>query len=215
MGDDNDIDSMNPAVGLEAPAYFMYALNYDLLVNFSLEDFSPTPGLAESWETSEDGLTWTFYIREGMKWSDGEDITAEDVAYTYQRTIDDPIGNWKSYLNQIDEINVVDDYTVEITTKQETPSLLSAYVYILPEHVFSEIDKQELKTFENYPNPVTSGPFHVVEWRKGQFFRMEANEDYWGGTPKIDEVIYRIFNNCLSPGAQVGRYRLRGYPGGR
>ena len=195
VGDTNDIDSMNPAVGLEAPAYFMYALNYDLLVNFSLKDFSPAPGIAESWETSEDGLTWTFHIREGMKWSDGEDITADDVAYTYQRTIDDPIGNWKSYLAQIDEINVVDDYTLEITTKEETPSLLSAYVYILPEHIFSEIDKQELKTFENFPDPVTSGPFHVVEWRKGQFFRMEANEDYWGGTPKIDEVIYRVFNN--------------------
>jgi peptide/nickel transport system substrate-binding protein len=195
VGDTNDIDSMNPAVGLEAPAYFMYALNYDLLVNFSLKDFSPAPGIAETWETSEDGLTWTFHIREGMKWSDGEDITAEDVAYTYQRTIDDPIGNWKSYLAQVDEINVVDDYTLEITTKEETPSLLSAYIYILPEHIFSEIDKQELKTFENFPNPVTSGPFHVVEWRKGQFFRMEANEDYWGGTPKIDEVIYRVFNN--------------------
>jgi len=195
VGDSNDIDSMNPAVGLEAPAYFMYALNYDLLVNFSLEDFSPVPGIAESWETSEDGLTWTFHIREGMKWSDGEDITADDVAYTYQRTIDDPIGNWKSYLAQVDEINVVDDYTLEITTKEETPSLLSAYIYILPEHIFSEIDKQELKTFENFPNPVTSGPFHVIEWRKGQFFRMEANEDYWGGTPKIDEVVYRVFNN--------------------
>jgi peptide/nickel transport system substrate-binding protein len=195
VGDSNDIDSMNPAVGLEAPAYFMYALNYDLLVNFSLKDFSPAPGIAESWETSEDGLTWTFHIREGMKWSDGEDITADDVAYTYQRTLDDPIGNWKSYLAQVDEINVVDDYTLEITTKEETPSLLSAYIYILPEHIFSEIDKQELKTFENFPNPVTSGPFHVVEWRKGQFFRMEANEDYWGGTPKIDEVVYRVFNN--------------------
>jgi peptide/nickel transport system substrate-binding protein len=195
VGDSNDIDSMNPAVGLESPSYFMYALNYDLLVNFSLKDFSPAPGIAESWETSEDGLTWTFHIREGMKWSDGEDITADDVAYTYQRTLDDPIGNWKSYLAQVDEINVVDDYTLEITTKEETPSLLSAYAYILPEHIFSEIDKQELKTFENYPNPVTSGPFHVVEWRKGQFFRMEANEDYWGGTPKIDEVVYRVFNN--------------------
>ncbi len=195
LGDDNDLDSMNPAVGLEAPAYFMYALNYDLLVHFSLEDFSPSPGLAESWEVSDDGLTWTFNIREGMKWSDGEDITAEDVAFTYQRALDDPIGVWKSYLVQIDEINVVDDYTIEIDTKEPTTSLLSAYVYVLPEHVFADIDKQELKTFENYPDPVTSGPFHVVEWRKGQFFRMEANKDYWGGEPKIDEVIYRIFNN--------------------
>jgi peptide/nickel transport system substrate-binding protein len=194
-GDDNDLDSMNPAVGLEAPAYFMYATNYDLLVNFSLEDFSPSPGLAESWETSEDGLTWTFNIREGMKWSDGEDITADDVAFTYERTLNDPIGNWKSYLKLVEDINVVDDYTLEITTKKPTTSLLTAYVYILPEHIFKDIDAKELKTFENYPNPVTSGAFRVVEWKKGQFFRMEANPDYWAGAPKIDEVVYRVFNN--------------------
>ena len=195
VGDDNDIDTMNPAVGVEAPAYFMYELNYDLLVDFAIEDYSPSPGLAESWETSEDGLTWTFHIREGMKWSDGEDITADDVAYTYQRAIDDPIGSWKSYLKHVEEITVVDDYTLEITTKKPTTSLLTAYVYILPEHILSDLSAKEVKTFENFPNPVTSGAFHVVEWKKGQFFRMEANPDYWAGAPKIDEVIYRVFNN--------------------
>jgi peptide/nickel transport system substrate-binding protein len=197
VANDNDIDSMNPAVGLEDPAYFMYATNYDLLVNFSLEDFSPAPGLAESWESSEDGLTWTFHIREGMEWSDGKPITAEDVAYTYQRTVDDPISNWTSYLppSLVDKIKVVDDYTVEITTKRPTTLVVSAWVYILPKHVLSKLSPQELKTFENYPDPVTSGPFHVVEWKKGQFFRMEANPDYWAGAPKVDEVVYRIFNN--------------------
>ena len=65
----------------------------------------------------------------------------------------------------------------------------------MPEHIWSEIDAKERKTFENYPNPIGTGAFHVVEWQKGQFFRMEANEDYWGGEPQIDEFVYRIFNN--------------------
>jgi peptide/nickel transport system substrate-binding protein len=195
IGNDNDIDSMNPAVGLEEPAYFMFATNYDLLVNFASEDLSPYPGLAEDWEVSGNGLTWTFHIREGVEWSDGEPLTAHDVAYTYNRTLRDRIGNWISYLKLIDHIEVVDDHTVEITTKAPTTSLLTAYVYILPEHVFRDVSKQELKTFENFPDPVTSGPFRVVEWEKGQFFRMEANPNYWAGAPKVDEVVYRFFNN--------------------
>jgi peptide/nickel transport system substrate-binding protein len=71
---------------------------------------------------------------------------------------------------------------------------LSAIVFILPEHIWSEVSKEEAKTFENNP-PVGSGPFEVVEWRKGQFFRMQANNDYWGGDPNIDEFVFRIFNN--------------------
>ena len=195
MGDDNDIDSMNPFVGVEAPAYFMYALNYDLLVGYDLKDLSPAPALAESWETSEDGLTWTFQIREGVKWSDGMPLTAHDIAYTWNRVIEEHVGCCFSYLKLVESVEAPDDTTFIVHTKQPTSSVLSAAIYTLPEHVWSEIDAEERKTFENFPDMVTSGAFHVVEWRKGQFFRMEANKDYWGGTPEIDEIVYRVFNN--------------------
>ena len=195
IGDDNDIDSMNPFVGVEAPAYLMYSMNYDLLVHFSTEDYSPAPGLAESWEVSEDGLTWTFNIRQGVNWHDGEPFTAHDVAYTYNRVLEERIGAYISYLKLVETVEAVDDFTLEITTRRPTTGILSAWVYIMPEHIWSEIDKEERKTYENYPNPVGTGPFRVVEWRKGQFFRLEANPDYWGGAPKVDEFVYRIFNN--------------------
>ena len=66
-----------------------------------MEDMSPEPGLAESWETSDDGLTWTFDIRDGVLWSDGEPLTAADIAYTYSRIIDGgpEAGTWGSYLD--------------------------------------------------------------------------------------------------------------------
>ena len=195
IGDDNDIDSMNPFVGVEAPAYVMYAMNYDLLVNFSTEDYSPVPGLAESWEVSDDGLTWTFHIRQGVEWHDGEPFTAHDVAYTYNRVLDERIGCCISYLKLVETVEAADDFTLEITTKQPTTGILSAWIYILPEHIWSEIGKEERKTFENFPDPVGTGAFHVIEWQKGQFFRLEANPDYWGGAPKVDEIVYRVFNN--------------------
>jgi peptide/nickel transport system substrate-binding protein len=193
-GDDNDIDSMNPFVAVEAPAYFVFYLTYDLLVNLSADDLSPAPGLAESWETSEDGKTWTFHIREGVEWHDGRPLTAHDVEYTYDRIIEEQQGSYIDYLALVDETTATDDYTVEITTKRPTSLLLSALVPILPEHVWSKVSKQEAKTFENNP-PVGSGPFKVVEWKKGQFFRLEAVPGYYDGDPNIDELVYRIFNN--------------------
>ncbi|MEO8322577.1 MAG: ABC transporter substrate-binding protein, partial [Actinomycetota bacterium] len=125
MGDDNDIDSMNPTVGVEAPAYVMYALNYDLLTTYDLKDLSPAPGLAESWEPSEDGLTWTFKIREGVKWSDGVPLTAHDIAYTWNRVIDEHVGCCFSYLKLVESVEAPDDTTFIVTTKTPTTSVLS------------------------------------------------------------------------------------------
>src|SRR5687767_10845296 len=71
MGMTNEIDSLNPFKLLEIPSFEISALNYNLLVEFSDEDFSPTPGLADSWETSDDGLEWTFHINPDANFQDG------------------------------------------------------------------------------------------------------------------------------------------------
>ena len=80
---------------------------YDYMVGYSMEDMSPVPALAESWETSDDGLTWTFDIREGVEWSDGEPLTAADIAYTYNRIIDGgpEAGNWGTYLTSVETVD--------------------------------------------------------------------------------------------------------------
>jgi peptide/nickel transport system substrate-binding protein len=100
----NEVDSFNPFNGYEAPSYEMWALMYDYMVGYAMEDMSPVPALAESWETSEDGLTWTFDIREGVEWSDGEPFTAADIAYTYTRILDGgpEAGNWSTYLTSVE-----------------------------------------------------------------------------------------------------------------
>jgi peptide/nickel transport system substrate-binding protein len=80
VGTTQDVDSLNPFVGILATSYEVYQMTYDTLTGYSAKDFSPTPGLASSWKTSPDGLTWTFTIRSGVKWSDGVPLTAHDVA---------------------------------------------------------------------------------------------------------------------------------------
>jgi peptide/nickel transport system substrate-binding protein len=85
VGITTDIDSLNPFVGIVAESYEVYQTMYDYLVGYSPKDFSPVPELAESWQVSQDGLTWTFKIRQGSKWSDGQPVTARDAAYTFNR----------------------------------------------------------------------------------------------------------------------------------
>lgn len=193
LGSEDDIDSFNPFVAV-ASGYTIFAMTYEFLLNYDAATLERVPGLAESWETSDDGLTWTFHMRPGVVWHDGEPLTAHDVVYTYNRVIQDREGAFISYLRLVEEVTAPDDATVVIRTERPTPQMLSVIIPILPEHVWSEISQEDAKTYENIPI-VGSGPFELVEYEPGQFARLEANEDYWAGAPQVDEIIYRVFNN--------------------
>ncbi|MBA2513492.1 MAG: ABC transporter substrate-binding protein [Solirubrobacterales bacterium] len=194
LGDDNKPDSLNPLVGIEAPSYDIWGATYDLLVDFDQKDLSPAPGLAESWENSVDGKTWTYHLFEGMKWSDGQPITADDVAFTYNMILDDNVGSLVSYLSLVESVKAVDDLTVEIKTTKPTSLMTSIFIFILPEHIWGQLSSKERKTFENIP-AVGSGPFALKEYNEGQSAIMERNPHYRGEEPQVDRVIYRFFNN--------------------
>src|ERR687890_1923139 len=134
IGDTNDIDGFNPFKMVEIPSFEVMDLTYDLLVDFSPKDSSPVPGLADSWETSEDGLTWTFHLNKEAKWHDGEDVTSEDVAYTFNRILDEEQGLYIDYVRQIEKIETPDKRTVVFETKDPSVQMLSMLVYILPKH---------------------------------------------------------------------------------
>src|ERR671921_1367978 len=191
VGSTNDIDGFNPFKIVEIPSFEVMDLTYDLLVDFSDEDSSPVPGLADSWETSEDGLTWTFHLNKEAKWHDGEDVTSEDVAYTFRRILDEEQGLYIDYVRQIQSIETPDEDTVVFTTKEPSVQMLNTYVYVLPKHIWEDVPAGETKSFENEP-AVGTGPFQAVEWRKGQFARLEANPDYFRGAPHIDEIIFQF-----------------------
>ena len=193
-GSTNDIDGFNPFKIVEIPSYEVMGLTYDLLVEFCPKDSSPVPGLADSWETSEDGLTWTFHLNKDAKWHDGKPVTSEDVAYTFQRILDEEQGLYIDYVKQIESIETPDEHTVVFKTKEPSVQMLNMYVYILPKHIWEEVPADETKSFKNEP-VIGSGPFQAVEWNEGQFARLEANPDYFRGAPKIDEIIFQFYDN--------------------
>jgi len=86
VGYTQDIDSMNVAVGVTVAAFEAWNIQYATLTDKAAKDFSVTPGLAESWEGSDDGKTWTYHLHPNMKWSDGKPLTSEDVVYTLNRS---------------------------------------------------------------------------------------------------------------------------------
>lgn len=193
----NDAITFNPMFMIETPEYATADLMYDTFLSWDKDDFSTKSNLATEWEQSEDGLTWTFTIRDDATWIDGEPLTAGDIAYTFNWILDQKIGNLSDYLPYTDEITAPDDTTLIWKTTIPTGApLYPPYVYIMPEHILSRYKtKADLKKWKGFPDAVGSGPFKLVEWRRGDFWRLEANKDYWGGAPKIDEFVFRVFQN--------------------
>lgn len=198
----NEADSFNPFLGIEAASFEMWALTYDYLISYSMEDMSPQPGLAESWTTSADGLTWTFKIRDGVTWSDGQPLTAADIAYTYNRILDGgpEAATWGSYLNSVSKVTAPDATTLVLTLTEPNAVLPLVPIPIVPEHVWKSISEKQVKSYANEPadgKPVVgSGPFRFVEGTAGgSTYRFEANPDYWKGAPHIDEVVFRVFKS--------------------
>ncbi|MEE4276464.1 MAG: ABC transporter substrate-binding protein [Thermoleophilia bacterium] len=189
-------DNLNPFVGIQGSSYQIWKLNYDLLVGFDDKTMEPRPELATAWEVSDDGTEWTFTIREGATWHDGEPVTAGDVAFTLNYIRDNELLNLATYTDGILDAQAVDDTTVVVTTDGPKANMLRMLVPILPEHIWSEVDgKDAAGNYQNDPPIVGSGPFQTVEWVRGKFIRLEANEAYWGGAPKIDELIFQVYTN--------------------
>jgi peptide/nickel transport system substrate-binding protein len=194
MGAVNTIDSLNPFKIVEIPSYEVADLYSNQLVEFNDEDYGPAPALAESWETSEDGLTWTYHLNPDARWSDGEPVTSADVKYTFERIMGEKQALYIDYLGQIETIETPDEHTVVMTTKQPSVQMLSLFVYILPQHIWEDVPADETKSFRNEP-VVGSGPFQAVEWRRGQFVRLERNPHWWGKQPAVDEIIMQFYDN--------------------
>ncbi len=201
VGWDDEPDNLNPFIGYTAEAFEIWYLAYDALVGYDPATLSPmkgeeSTGLATDWTISEDELTWTFTLRQDAVWSDGEPVTAEDVAFTYNYVIKNDLENWTAYTNLIDEAAVIDDYTVEFKCSKPKPDMTRHYVPIVPEHIWSKITPEDAaKGFQNDPPIVGSGPFQCVEFKKSSYVRMTVNPHWRGPQPKIDEIYFMYFTN--------------------
>jgi peptide/nickel transport system substrate-binding protein len=197
VGWNQDADTMNPFAYYTLQAFRVFSLNYDYLVRYRASDLQPIPGLATSWSHSADGKTWTFKLRKGVKWQDGEPLTSRDVVFTFNYVIKNNLSNFSLYTTGITRVVALGDYAVKFTCEKPKATMLQMWVPIVPEHIWSKVTpKAAAANFQNPPPVIGTGPFQVVEWKHGSFVRMKANPDYWGGKPKVDEVLFEVYTNA-------------------
>ena len=145
----------------------------------------PRPEFAESWSHSPDGLTWTFKIRPGMKWQDGQPATAHDVAFTFNYIIKNNLSAFTGYLTFVKKVTALDDTTVQSSScSKPKADILQMKVPILPEHIWSQGHRARPPARPSRTGRVIgSGPYQVVENKHNQYCRLVPNTDYWGGRP--------------------------------
>lgn len=176
-------NEFDPALVTAFPEYNSGYAVYDGLVRVDA-NLVPQPALAESWEVSDDGLTWTFKLREGVTFHHGTDFTAADVVHTYERILDEATGSaLRSALSIIDSVEATDDFTVQFNLNTANSDL--TVIMGSPQGRIVPADR----TPDQYSTaPSGTGAFKFVEHVPGDYTAFEANADYWGGAPKVDEL---------------------------
>lgn len=184
-------NTLNPLLAPDVASRQAIELVYDGLIAAS-DTFELVPRLAESWEVSEDGRTWTFHLRKGVKWHDGRDFSAEDVAFTYRAIVDPesdarlPRGDYAV----LERVEVVDPATVRFVLSRPYAPLLSRLtVGIVPKH---RLEGQSLAGAALNRQPIGTGPFVLKEWQAAQWLTFEANPGYYGGRPSLDRIVWKV-----------------------
>lgn len=193
-----------------------YGQLYSRLLRRDAESGALEPGLAESWEISADGLTYTFKLRDA-KFSDGSPITADDVAFSLERVRTDKQSAYPAPLSAVESVNTADPKTVAVKLKSSfSPFLGNLEIWNMGIVSKADVEKQGAeKAFSSVP--VTSGPYAVKEWRPNEKLVLEPNEHYWrNGYPKTDATVELL--EIASPETRVAMLKageidvVRGVP---
>jgi peptide/nickel transport system substrate-binding protein len=196
-----EISTLNPFLSTFDSELNILGSIYPSLYQYDANS-NPVPYLAESATTSADHLTWTFKIRQGLKWTDGHPITAQDAAWTFNLIMTDgdvQMAN-ASLVSNFASVSAPDNATLIIKTK--TPQANMPYVNvtitgipIVPQHIW-ESKVQGLGKYLNNDYPVVGyGPFILAGYKTDQYVTLEANKDFYEGKPKIDQLILQHFKN--------------------
>ena len=172
---------------------------YEGLLQYNT-DLDPQPLLAESWEISEDGLTYTFHLRDGVTWHDGEPFTADDVVFSADVFLRETHARLRSSLAYVESITAPDPLTVVFQLKEPFGPFISVFetgtMPMVPKHIYEGTD---FATNEMNATPIGTGPFKFEAWEKGSFIHLVKNEDYYvDGLPYLDEVYYRVIPDAAS-----------------
>ena len=160
--------------------------------------------MAESWDVSEDGLVWTFHLQDGVMWTDGEQVTADDFKFTYDAIASDLVETpRKANLDNIESIEVLDPLTIQVTYAEvKCDALNNLGLGWLPSHLYAEDFSDVMDSPLNEEPTVSAGPFVFNEWTRDDNSTVLRNDTYWKGAPNMDGWIYKIVPD---PGARLAQ----------
>jgi peptide/nickel transport system substrate-binding protein len=186
-----DAKTLDPVLVDESTGGDIDALVFNGLLRYN-ENMELEPCLAEKWSVSKDGKVITYYLRKGVKFHDGVEMTAQDVLFTWKvyadPTTKTPYGADYQYIKNVE---IMDPYIVKVTySKAFAPALTNTFTSILPKHLLEGKDINNDDDFNRHP--VGTGPYKFVEWKTAQQIVLEANPDYWEGKPHIKRFVLRI-----------------------
>ncbi|UII57552.1 ABC transporter substrate-binding protein [Cytobacillus spongiae] len=199
----NDRVTLTIQQALYAPLYFMGEGGEKKFV------------LAESFEPSEDQLTWTLKLKENLKWHDGEAITADDLVFTVNSILDEKqnssIRGSLIFNGEPLQVEKVDELTVAFKLPQVSASFEGALTdfFPIPQHVFEK--ESDLMKSEKNQSPIGSGPFKFKEFKSDEYVVLERFDEYFNGKPKLDSIVYRIVKdpNTANISLQNGEVHMR------
>ena len=190
----NNITQWDPLNENKTNASMLAKLHYNTLVDLD-QSLKIVPELATKWEPSADGLSWTFTLRQDVKWHDGQAFNADDVVATFQRMIDKPTLVQAAFWTLLTGVEKKDDYTVVLKLKQAWSAILSQVeqTAIIPEHKQKELGDKAYD-YTATQKPIGTGAWICESWAPGQDAVWKRNDAWWGwGTDKsnVDKIIYR------------------------
>lgn len=190
-------DTVNPGSAVLSEAYTIFGLVYDTMYKLNL-DGTFSLGVADSVERSEDGLVYIYKIHEGIKFHDGQPMTAKDIKFSYDLyKAHDDFPYMNSYTAYLESTEAPDDYTIVLTLSDAIPNIESqlVFMYILPEHIWkAHAEGPATVEFENF-EMIGTGPFKMVEYKQNEFVHLAANKDHFQTPPKVDEAIFQTFES--------------------
>ncbi len=196
---------LNPVLAPDIGSVLINKVIFSALVRPD-EQLRPVPDLAQSWTTSEDGLEYTFHLKPGVQWHDGQPFTANDVKFTFDQIKDVKSGSrLGSDFAAVAGVDVVDSLTVRFRLKAPFAPFLALLGYnagILPAHAFRDRKLLDATDFSRSA-PVGTGPFRVVRSEPGSAIVLEKNPHYHGDTPQLDQVTFRIVPDVNAQVAQL------------
>ncbi|HVU10701.1 MAG TPA: ABC transporter substrate-binding protein [Phototrophicaceae bacterium] len=233
---EGDANSLDPQQYQTLGEFQILSNVYDGLVRYNQKTLQPEADLATSWDVSADGLTYTFHLRSGVTFTNGRALTADDVVYSFNRLANAKIattyatslilGSVAGFADvqsgaatTLSGVKAVDPQTVQITLSAPNSALLPALTMV-PAAIIPKEAADDADTFGD--QPVGTGPYMVKEWVKQDHITLDANPNYWGGKPAIDEVIMRVIpekstalnefeagnlDMVLVPPSDIARYR--------